>query len=293
MTHTHTHTKTTRAARAHRTKSTSNLRNPLDTYFAEVSRTPLLTPEQEINLAYAIKFGGDTKARDHMIRANLRIVITIARRHIGRGVAFADLIAEGNIGLMRAVEGYDPSRNVRFSTYAQWWIVQAIQTAIANTGRTIRIPKYMKGLLVKWKRATARLLEELGRQPSNEEIAESIGLPKKKLKIVMRALGIHEAVQETCYTQGRSDETEDEKLMDCREAAPDAAMELADEWRKIEELIDKMDEREARVLKARFGLDGQEAKSLKAVGEAVGVTRERVRQIERDALRKLRECVAG
>jgi RNA polymerase primary sigma factor len=261
----------------------------LDAYFSDINETPLLSGEEEKLLALRIQ-AGDPEARDHMARANLRLVVNMARKYVGKGLDMADLISEGNIGLMRAVEGFDPSRGFRFSSYASWWIRQALQNALVNQAPEIRVPKYMHILLIKWKRAAVKLLDKLGRAPTNEEIAASIGLPKKKLKIVMRAMRIHGAVPLTCYAG--DGESPDEALVNNREPAPDANLEKADDWRRVELLIDKLDQREATVLRMRFGLGGQEPRCLKEVGEVLGLTRERIRQIESKVLGKLRESMA-
>jgi RNA polymerase primary sigma factor len=261
----------------------------LDRYFSDINETPLLSAEEEKLLALRIR-AGDLEARDHLTRANLRLVVNIARKYAGRGLETADLISEGNIGLMRAVEGFDPSRGVRFSSYASWWIKQALQNALVNQAPEIRVPKYMHILLIKWKRAAVKLLDKLGRAPTNEEIAASIGLPKKKLKIVMKALRIHGAMPLPCYVG--DGESPDEALVNHREPAPDANLETADDWKKVEDLIDKLDQREAAVLRMRFGLGGQEPRCLKQVGEVLGLTRERIRQIESKVLGKLRQSMA-
>src|SRR5919198_5516911 len=157
-----------------------SVQSPLETYLREINETPLLNAEEEKELAYRIE-EGDTEARDRMVRANLRLVVNIARSYTGKGLGLQDLIEEGNLGLLRAVEGFDPSMNTRFSTYASYWIKQSIKRAVINTGKAVRLPAYMVELLVKWRRATAKLQDKLGRNPSNEEIAASLNLPKKKL----------------------------------------------------------------------------------------------------------------
>src|SRR5690349_14699864 len=169
-------------ARTPRQRSES-VQSPLETYLREINETALLNAEQEKQLAYRIE-GGDTEARDQMVRANLRLVVNIARGYTGKGLALQDLIEEGNLGLLRAVEGFDPSMNTRFSTYASYWIKQSIKRGLINTAKTIRLPAYMVELLSKWRRASAELQEELGRTPTQEEIAKRLNLPKKKLAII-------------------------------------------------------------------------------------------------------------
>ena len=160
-----------------------SVQSPLETYLREINETPLLNAEEEKELAYRIEVG-DGEARDRMVRANLRLVVNIARSYTGKGLGLQDLIEEGNLGLLRAVEGFDPSMNTRFSTYASYWIKQSIKRALVNTAKTIRIPAYMVELLAKWRRATSKLQEELGRPPTQEEVAKSLNLPKKKLNII-------------------------------------------------------------------------------------------------------------
>src|ERR1700720_2260927 len=167
-----------------------SVQSPLETYLREINETPLLNAEEEKELAYRIE-DGDSEARDRMVRANLRLVVNIARSYTGKGLGLQDLIEEGNLGLLRAVEGFDPSMNTRFSTYASYWIKQSMKRAQVNTANTIRVPAYMFELLSKWRQATARLQEELGRVPTLEEVAQSMKLPKKKLAIIKKAIRIY------------------------------------------------------------------------------------------------------
>src|ERR1700720_727061 len=176
-------------ARMRRPRSES-VQSPLETYLREINETSLLSAEQEKLLAYRIE-GGDNEARDQMVRANLRLVVNIARGYTGKGLGLQDLIEEGNLGLLRAVQGFDPTMNTRFSTYASYWHKQSIKRALVNTAKTIRIPAYMFELLSKWRQATARLQEELGRVPTLEEVAQSMKLPKKKLAIIKKAIRIY------------------------------------------------------------------------------------------------------
>src|ERR1700683_4046235 len=166
-----------------------SVQSPLETYLREINETALLNAEQEKELAYRIE-KGDNEARARMVRANLRLVVNIARSYTGKGLGLQDLIEEGNLGLLRAVEGFDPRMNTRFSTYASYWIKQSIKRALVNTAKTIRIPAYMVELLAKWRRASSKLQEELGRTPTQEEIARSLDLPRKKLNIIQKAIRI-------------------------------------------------------------------------------------------------------
>ena len=262
------------------------LQTPFETYLGEINDTPLLNAEEEKALAYRIE-DGDSEARDHMVRANLRLVVNIARGYAGKGLGLQDLIEEGNLGLLRAVEGFDPSMNTRFSTYASYWIKQSMKRAVVNTGKTIRLPAYMVELLTKWRRATAELQDELGRIPTEEEIASRLDLPKKKLSIIKRAIRIHNAAQQA--EQPDSGVSLDEMLMDGRTKSPDAELADSDEMHQVLGLVDQLCERDAAVLRMRFGLDGEEPKTLKEIGDVLGLTRERVRQIECEALGALRE----
>ncbi len=264
------------------------VQSPLETYLREINETALLTAKQEKDLARRIAVG-DTEARDQMVRANLRLVVNIARSYTGKGLALQDLIEEGNLGLLRAVEGFDPDMNTRFSTYASYWIKQSIKRALVNTAKTIRIPAYMVELLSKWRRATAKLQDELGRTPTQEEIARSLDLPRKKLNIIKKAIRVYNSTPQT--DQPENGLSLGEMLMDERTKTPDNEMVDADDLTHVLQLLDKMDKREATILRMRFGLDDEEPKTLKEIGECLGLTRERVRQIESEALEKLAESM--
>ncbi len=270
--------------------STEAVQSPLETYLREINETALLTADEEKSLARLIGVG-DTAARDRMVRANLRLVVNIARGYTGKGLALQDLIEEGNLGLLRAVEGFDPNMNTRFSTYASYWIKQSIKRALVNTAKTIRIPAYMVELLSKWRRATNKLNDELGRPPTPEEIAKLLGLPKKKLSIIKKAIRVYNSTPQT--DQSEAGWSIDEMLMDNRSKTPDDEMVETDDLKQVLVLLEKMDKREATVLKMRFGLDEEEPKTLKEIGESLGLTRERVRQIESEALAKLNESLCG
>jgi RNA polymerase primary sigma factor len=266
------------------------VQSPLETYLREINETALLSADEEKDLALRIE-QGDGDARDQMVRANLRLVVNIARSYTGKGLGLQDLIEEGNLGLLRAVEGFDPSMNTRFSTYASYWIKQSIKRALVNTAKTIRIPAYMVELLAKWRRATAKLQEEFGRAPTQEEVAKELGLPKKKLNIIKKAIRIYNSAPQT--DQAENGWSIDEMLMDSRAKSPDTEMVETDDLHHVLDLLSKMDQREATVLRMRFGLDDEQPRTLKEIGEKLGLTRERVRQIESEALHKLSESLTA
>jgi RNA polymerase primary sigma factor len=267
---------------AHKPRQSS----PLDTYFREIDETPLLQPDEEKELAYRIE-EGDSEARDHLVRANLRLVVSLARASQGKGLDLHDLIAEGNLGLMRAAEAFDPSMNTRFSTYASYWIKQSIRRALVNTAKTIRLPCYMVQLLSEWRRETARLEGELGRVPTEEEVARSLKLPKKKLAIIKKAIRVYNSMPQTDETDSGC--SLDNMLIAGKTRAPGADMADADEMHRVLGMLDQLEPREAAVLRLRFGLDDEQPHTLQEIGERLGLTRERVRQIEREGLDKLSE----
>ena len=271
-----------------RRRPTSAVQTPLETYLREINETSLLTASDEQQLATAIG-NGDLRARDRMVRANLRLVVNIARGYTGKGLSLQDLIEEGNLGLLRAVEGFDPAVGTRFSTYASYWIKQSIKRALINTAKTIRIPAYMVELLSKWRRATARLAEELGRTPTPEEIARVLGLPKKKLPIITKAIRIYNSTPQTDQTE--SGWSLGEMVMDERIKSPEDELIDSDNLVHVMRMLETMDPREATVLRMRFGLADNEPKTLKEIGETLGLTRERVRQIETEALAKLAQSL--
>jgi RNA polymerase primary sigma factor len=273
-----------------RTPSSSAVQSPLETYLREINETALLTPQDERDLAVAIG-EGDNRARDRMVRANLRLVVNIARGYTGKGLGLQDLIEEGNLGLLRAVEGFDPAMGTRFSTYASYWIKQSIKRALINTAKTIRIPAYMVELLSKWRRASTRLAEELGRTPSPEEIARVLGLPRKKLPIIKKAIRIYNLTPQT--DQAEAGWSLGEMIMDDRVRSPEDELVASDNLAHVLKQLDHMDQREATVLRMRFGLNDNEPRTLKEIGETLGLTRERVRQIETEALGKLGESLEG
>lgn len=273
-----------------RRRTASRVQNPLETYLKEINETALLTANEEKELAYRIA-DGDGAARDRMVRANLRLVVNIARAYTGKGLPLQDLIEEGNLGLLRAVEGFDPTMNTRFSTYASYWIKQSIKRALVNSAKTIRIPAYMVELLSKWRRATAMLSDQLKRTPTPEEVAAELEIPLKKLKIVKEAIQLYHTNPQTDQPDGSW--TLGEVVPDQRQKGPELELMESDNLRHVYAMLETMDQREASILRMRFGLEDSEPKTLKEIGEALGLTRERVRQIESDALKKLNRSLTG
>ncbi len=247
--------------------------DPVRMYLKEIGRVPLLSADEEIALAKRME-AGDEEAQKELAEANLRLVVSIAKRYVGRGMLFLDLIQEGNLGLIKAVEKFDYNKGYKFSTYATWWIRQAITRAIADQARTIRIPVHMVETINKLIRVSRQLLQQLGREPSPEEVAEAMEISVERVREIMKI------AEEDSHL---GDFIEDQ---DAPAPAEAASFMLLKE--QLEEVLDTLTEREERVLRLRFGLDDGRARTLEEVGQNFGVTRERIRQIEAKALRKLR-----
>ncbi|MBP5513056.1 RNA polymerase sigma factor RpoD [Candidatus Saccharibacteria bacterium] len=258
-------------------------------YLREIGKIPLLTPEEEAELADRI-VKGDKAAKDKMVESNMRLVVSIAKRYGGRGLDFLDLIQEGNTGLLRAVDKFDPAKGFKFSTYATWWVRQAITRAIADQARTIRIPVHMVETINKVLRTTRKLTTELNREPTNEEIAEELGMEPEKVDYVMR---IKQDIASLDASVGREGDDEDSVLGDFVEdeerASPEdsAANQILKE--QLSEIIATLTDREQKIIRLRFGIGGGRPHTLEEVGAEFDVTRERIRQIEAKALAKLRK----
>ena len=259
----------------------------LEAYFKEINEIDLLTPEQEIELAHRIRVG-DPEAREHMTKANLRLVVSIAKYYVDRGLALQDLIEEGNIGLIKAVERFDPAAGCRFSTYATWWIKQAIKRTLINAMQPVHIPAYMVDLIGRFRDTYRTLREELGHPPSSQELAAAMDVPMAKLRTIRRALRAYSGA-----ARSRMGEDGDPLLLadifeDHRSRQPDEEVEERETVKDVLHLLDELEARDARVLRLRYGLEGQQPLTLKEIGKEIGLTRERVRQIEIASLRRIR-----
>ncbi len=259
--------------------------DPVKIYLKEIGRVPLLTAEEEIELATRMA-QGDPYAKKRLSEANLRLVVSIAKRYVGRGMQFLDLIQEGNLGLIKAVEKFDYTKGYKFSTYATWWIRQAITRAIADQARTIRIPVHMVETITKVKKASSQLLHKNGHEPSAEEIAKELNIPVERVRDIIRIS------QDPVSLETPIGEEEDSHLGDFipddDAPAPAEAASLTLLKEQLNEVLDTLTEREAKVLRLRFGLEDGRQRTLEEVGKEFNVTRERIRQIEAKALRKLR-----
>ena len=257
-------------------------------YLREIGETPLLTPKEEVALAKRIK-RGDKAAREHMIKANLRLVVKIARDYEAYGLPLLDLINEGNIGLMKAVDRFDPTKGAKLSTYASWWIKQSIRRAISDQSKTIRLPVHVGDKLLHIRRAEAKFQEEFGRLPTNEELSGELGLPAKRIAQYRQASARTASLDAPL---GDTDSnTIAEVVADENAETPYEQLEEKTDSTLIHEILTTLDAREQAILRARFGLDGDDEKTLEEIGVTFGVTRERIRQLQEIALAKLRRKI--
>jgi RNA polymerase primary sigma factor len=270
--------------------ATARSKAGLGWYLDRIKATPLLTANQEKQLARRVREHSDPIARERMIHSNLRLVVKIAKEYSNPGMTLADLVAEGNLGLMRAVEEFDPDAGVRFSTYAAWWIKQAIKRAMINAGQPIHIPAYLVKLITKWRRAARELEAELGRPPTVQEMAATLKISQKKAGIIQQGLA---AVSAPSQMGAEETQALSEILASDEEFAPDRGLLDASVGPMIAKLLEHLEPRERKILELRFGMDGHEGpqRTFKEIGEIIGLTRERVRQLEKKALAELHEVL--
>jgi RNA polymerase primary sigma factor len=257
-------------------------------YLREIGRAPLLTPQQEIELAGKIK-DGDRKARELMISSNLRLVVTIAQDYANFGLPLLDLISEGNIGLVKAVERFDPAKRAKLSTYAVWWIRQSIKRALSNQSKTVRLPVHLGDKISKMRRVALQMSEALGRDPTDDELSGEIGLPTKKVS-ELRSGGIRAASLDAPISNDGLAEL-GESVADEKAPTPFESLRDKDLRDKVDGLLKELDDREKKIISQRFGFGGGERKTLQQIGNKLGVSRERIRQLENAALSKLRHAL--
>jgi RNA polymerase primary sigma factor len=268
---------------------TTTSKSTLGWYLNQIKDTPLLTAQQECQLARRVREHSDPVAREQMIQANLRLVVKIAKAYSNPGMTLGDLVAEGNLGLLRAVEDFDPDAGVRFSTYAAWWIKQSIKRAMINSGQPIHIPAYLVKLISKWRQAARSLEAQLGRPATVEEMAKKLGIGSKKAEIIHQGLT---AVNAPSQMGGDESQAISEVVADDG-GSPEEGWAEAGDAPFVKSLLNNLDERERKILELRFGLDGYDGppRTFKQIGAMIGLTRERVRQLEKEALAKLNGLV--
>jgi RNA polymerase sigma factor (sigma-70 family) len=259
-------------------------------YLKEIDEASLLTVEQERYLGKLVVEQNDPRAREQLVRSNLRLVVNIAKKYVGRGMSLGDLIEEGNLGLIRAVDYFNPDYGTRFSTYAAWWIKQSIKRALLANVQPVHIPTYMVALINQWRHTTAELQNRLGRTLDVEEMAEIMHLPLRKAKIIHHIIEILSSVKDTSGSDNADDNRVlEETLQDQNAGKPEDSLVADEELTKVLGLLNEIEPREAEVLRSHYGLDGRKPMTLKQIGKKVGLTRERIRQIQRSALTKLYE----
>jgi RNA polymerase primary sigma factor len=258
-------------------------------YLREIGRVPLLTPQEEIELIAKIK-NGDRKARALMISSNLRLVVTIAHDYVNLGLPLLDMISEGNIGLMRAIDRFDPSQGAKLRTYAAWWVRQSIKHALSNQGKTIRLPAYLGDKISKMRRIALQMSEELGREPTADELSEEVGIASKTVSQLntasIRPVSLDAPISENDLTELG------ESVADEEARTPFELLRDKDMHNEVDGLLEGLDDREKKIISERFGFDGGERKTLQEVGKIFGVSRERIRQLESIALSKLRRALS-
>lgn len=266
----------------------SDTNSSITVYMREIAKTKLLTPVEEIELAAKIA-KGDERARARMIESNLRLVVKIAKDYSNYGVPLVDLISEGNIGLIRAVEKFDPNKGGKLSTYAAWWIKQSIKRALANQGKTVRLPIHLVDKLARVRRISALMAEDLGREPTDSELSEELGIPREKLALLLQASKQNRSMDET--THDNSIVSFGEVIADDRAIDPLEALSQKNGLNELDLVLDTLNERETEIIGARFGLNGKRILTLEEIGRDFGVSRERIRQIQNAALNKMQKAL--
>ena len=260
----------------------------LKDYLKEIDKAPLLTAKEENTLGGLIVHENDPMAREQLVRSNLRLVVNIAKKYANRGIGLGDLIEEGNLGLIRAVDYFDPDRGVRFSTYAAWWIKQSIKRALLENVQPVHIPTYMVALINQWKHTASELEITLGRSATLEEMADIMKLPVRKAGVINRIVEVLGSTGENSFSEGPEDDQLLEAILeDTNAGKPEDVLVAVEEKTKAIKLLNEIEPREAEIIKLHYGLDGKKPLSLKEIGEKLGLTRERIRQLRRDALTKL------
>ena len=268
--------------------TSSDTNSSITVYMREIAKTKLLTPMEEIELAARIA-KGDERARARMIESNLRLVVKIAKDYTNYGVPLVDLISEGNIGLIRAVEKFDPNKGGKLSTYAAWWIKQSIKRALANQGKTVRLPIHLVDKLARVRRISALLAEDLGREPTDSELSEELGIPRKKLALLLQASKQNRSMDES--THDDSTASFGEILADDHAINPLEALSHKNGLDELDVVLDTLNERETEIIGSRFGLNGKRVLTLEEIGRNFGVSRERIRQIQNVALNKMQKAL--